>query len=144
MVKNELTVGTVVTLDALTVASIDLDGFKLVNDKIGFSTGDLVLKVVAETLKKKLRGMDSVARFGGDEFGVLLPETNAQDTHVVMEKCRAALLEKMTDYDWGVTFSIGVVTFKVARSGQEMIEWANKMMSQAKRSGKDRICYLPI
>jgi diguanylate cyclase (GGDEF)-like protein len=72
--------------NALTVVSLDLDGFKLINDKIGFRTGDLVLKVVAETLKKTLRGMDSVARFGGDEFGVLLPETNARNTHVVMEK----------------------------------------------------------
>jgi diguanylate cyclase (GGDEF)-like protein len=105
----------------------------------------LVLKVVAWTLQGTLREIDSVARLGGDEFALLLPETHAENARLVLDKLQNALKNAMTTYQWAITFSVGVVTFKTPPSTAEyMIDMADKTMLVVKKTGKNRVSYLAL
>jgi diguanylate cyclase (GGDEF)-like protein len=126
----------------LSVAFLDLDGFKQVNDKYGHSVGDKVLMAVADTLSSSVRATDLVARIGGDEFVVLLPETDEGSSRVVMSKIQTVLTDVIAKSGWGVTFSIGVVTFTAAPvSLDAMIRAADQLMYSVKNSGKNRIAH---
>lgn len=126
-------------LHPLTVAYVDLDDFKLVNDILGHKTGNLVLQEVARTMQSTLREVDFVARLGGDEFALLLSETGAEDVRVVLDKLRTALINEMNAHDWRVTFSIGAVTFNdPLATAEEMIAKADELMYSVKLSGKNR------
>ena len=81
----------------LSIAYIDLDNFKKVNDTRGHNEGDRVLKTVVETLKQTLRGGDFIARLGGDEFAVLLPSTNDEQSRALMKRLHAILLKASDD-----------------------------------------------
>jgi len=127
----------------LTVVYLDLDGFKKVNDLLRHSTGDKVLEVVAGTMKRSLREMDSVSRLHGDEYALLLPETNHENAKVVVDKVRAALKSEMKAHGWKITFSIGVVTFRNPPNAPDyMIDQADKVMLSVKKAGKNRTSYL--
>jgi diguanylate cyclase (GGDEF)-like protein len=127
----------------ITVVFLDLDGFKAVNTHLGHYTADLILKVIAGTMQSTLREVDKVARFGGDEFILLLHRANADSAHTVMDKLQKALKETMKTYKWEVTFSAGVVTFKTPPAAADyMIEEAEKLMRVAKDTGKNRVSYL--
>jgi diguanylate cyclase (GGDEF)-like protein len=129
----------------LSIAYIDLDGFKKVNDLLRHSTGDKVLEVVARTMKRTLREMDSVSRLHGDEYALLLPETSYENAKVVVDKLRAALKSEMKANGWKITFSIGVVTFKTPpRTPEYMIDQADKVMLSVKKTGKNRVSYLVL
>jgi diguanylate cyclase (GGDEF)-like protein len=129
----------------LTLVSLDLDGFKDINDNLGHPTGDLVLKVVTWTMQAALREIDSVARLGGDEFALLLPETSAEGARLVLDKLQNALKNAMKTYQWTVTFSVGVVTFKTPPTTAEyMIDMADKAMLLVKKTGKNRVSYLAL
>jgi len=129
----------------LTIAYLDLDGFKRVNDRLGHLTGDKVLKVVAETMQSTVREVDYVSHLHGDEFALLLPETNGENAKVVGEKVRVALKAAMKKNEWNVTFSMGVVTFRHPPSTpQYMLNEADKLMLSVKKSGKNRVSYLVL
>jgi diguanylate cyclase (GGDEF)-like protein len=131
-------------LRPLTVVYIDLDGFKKVNDEVGHDTGDMVLKVVVWTMQSTLREVDSVARFGGDEFVLLLPEAG-QNARLILDKIQKALTEAMQVYRWNVTFSMGVVTFRHPPATPDyMINTAEKTMRSVKRAGKNHTSYLVL
>lgn len=124
----------------MTLAYIDLDNFKAVNDAFGHSTGNRVLQQVAETLRSNLRATDLVGRLGGDEFAVLLPETGFEAGGSYLGKARQRLLRAMSDHHWSVTFSIGAVTFTTPPgSVDKMIEMVDALMYSVKRCGKDTI-----
>jgi diguanylate cyclase (GGDEF)-like protein len=123
-----------------SIAYIDCDDFKQINDRFGHSTGDQLLKVVAATLLELLRKTDVVARLGGDEFAVLLPETPAQSALEVIQGLNTALLDRMQKHGWPVTFSIGVATFVTAPATlSEMTELSDALMYAVKRNGKNMI-----
>jgi diguanylate cyclase (GGDEF)-like protein len=123
-----------------TVAYLDLDDFKLVNDHFGHETGDRVLVLTAQTIRKSLRVNDIVARLGGDEFVVLLPQTESRDAEAVLQKLEAQLAEVMREGPWPVTTSIGAVTFeKPPASVEQMIELVDVLMYSAKSKGKGRL-----
>jgi diguanylate cyclase (GGDEF)-like protein len=125
-----------------SLAYIDLDNFKLVNDRFGHQTGDSVLASVGRTLRDSIRNIDLAGRLGGDEFCVLLPNTDAAGARVIIEKLNEALSDVMKTSDWYVTFSIGAVTFlRPAKSADEMIRAADRVMYSAKTQGKNRIVY---
>jgi diguanylate cyclase (GGDEF)-like protein len=124
-----------------TVAYIDLDNFKTVNDRFGHNEGDDVLRVVSCTISRYLRKTDVFARLGGDEFAILLPETgNSESLHNMLENLNKTLLSAMEEKRLPVTFSIGVVIFlQPPESVDRMIELPDNLMYAAKTSGKNTI-----
>lgn len=98
-----------------SLAYIDLDGFKSVNDEFGHSEGDVVLKTVASIIHQNIRKTDNLARLGGDEFGILIPVADADDAKTLIEKISSAIISEIgTRWHIGATF--GVVTFAKAPS----------------------------
>jgi len=133
------------TLRPMTLVYIDLDGFKAVNDEKGHRIGDQVLRVVAETMARGVREVDFVARLHGDEFALLFPEANVGNARLIVGKLKTILGDTMKGYQWNITFSIGVVTFKTPpRAPDYMIDEADKVMYMVKRSGKDRVSSLVL
>jgi len=128
--------------DSLTLAYMDVDDFKIINDTLGHSVGDLFLRDLAATLKNTVRATDYVARLGGDEFAVLLPETNASAAHQAVSKIQESISSLIQNHRPSVSVSIGVVTFEgSADSPAEMIRMADEAMYEAKHSGKNRTAY---
>lgn len=126
----------------LTVAYIDLDNFKEINDSLGHGTGDEVIIAVARNIKKSTRKIDVVARYGGDEFVVLFPETGPDAARAVVEKIRAGLMNAMRLNAWPITFSFGVVTStRPPDEPDAVIRAADDLMYSVKKSGKNRVAY---
>ena len=125
-----------------TLAYIDLDNFKAVNDQFGHATGDQVLRAVASSVRKYMRKTDVFARLGGDEFALLLPETNEESARVALSKIQDGLLEKMRLSNWPITFSIGVLTCSaVPHTTEELIKMADELMYSVKHDSKNAIKY---
>lgn len=126
----------------LTLAVADIDHFKSFNDRFGHSTGDKVLKTVAQTLQANLRETDFIARYGGEEFVILMPQTDLNDASNTMEKLRKAVAsrpfrsgsERIT-----ITLSAGVAQFKESDKGDEVFNRADEALYSAKRNGRDRV-----
>ncbi len=125
---------------SFTVAYIDVDNFKAVNDRFGHHVGDRLLCVVAARIQKALRKVDTVARLGGDEFAILLSETGYDAAEDVIRKLRDQLLATMRQRNWPVTCSIGAITFNAPpQDVDEMIRMADALMYSVKHGGKNRI-----
>lgn len=124
----------------LTLAYVDCDDFKDVNDRLGHTHGDRLLVTVAQTLRSKLRAVDAVARLGGDEFGLLLPETDSAEADALLQRVHATLGAAMVANGWNVGFSIGAATFLTPpASVDEMMARADALMYAAKREAKGTI-----
>ena len=125
-----------------TLAYLDLDDFKRLNDKFGHAVGDLVLRKLVNAARRNLRKADIVARLGGDEFALLLPETNQESALVVLSRIQRNLLEEMMRGSWPITFSIGVITCSSSpQSADELVKMADELMYSVKREGKNGIKY---
>ena len=126
----------------LSVAYIDLDNFKLVNDHLGHGVGDELLRQVVATLQHVMRSTDRVARLGGDEFAVLMVETRPEDARRAFAKAQVSLNAKMRERNWPVTFSIGIVTFlEPPESVADLLGAADALMYRVKHRGKNRVAY---
>ena len=129
----------------LSIAYIDLDNFKMVNDTQGHAEGDRVLKTVVEALQTVMRKTDAVARLGGDEFAVVMIETNPNEVKQAFSKAQTSLLAAMRRERWPVTFSIGIVTFLAPPASlDDMLNIADELMYTAKNNGKNRAAYRVI
>ncbi|WP_299797388.1 GGDEF domain-containing protein [uncultured Shewanella sp.] len=125
-----------------SLAYIDVDDFKKINDSLGHTEGDKLLIEVANVLRESLRATDVVARLGGDEYVCLLPETKQDEAMAAFVKASVLLKKRMTKYKWGVTFSIGVVSFeKMPDDIKEAIEIADRLMYSVKKTKKGNIAY---
>jgi diguanylate cyclase (GGDEF)-like protein len=125
-----------------TTVYIDLDNFKVVNDTLGHSVGNTLLRHVVDALKSTVRATDLIARLGGDEFAVLLPETDGESAKVLVSKLREHLLDAMQNQTWPVTFSVGVLTcVSPPATVDELIRVADVLMYDAKKTGKNAIRY---
>ena len=128
---------------AFTVAYIDVDNFKVVNDRYGHNAGDRLLKLIAEAIRVNIRITDSVARLGGDEFALILPETDAEAAEKFFSKLYRYLSDALVQGTWPVTLSIGIVTYVIPPATiDEMIRIVDKLMYSAKTSGKNQVKYL--
>ncbi len=131
----------------LTLMMIDLDHFKRVNDTYGHMKGDEVLIRIAGTIQEHVRSFDIPARFGGEEFAVILPETGSDSALVVAERLRAKIggLRFSSGRDiFQVTISIGVAGYRHEAGITEdiFIEQADRSLYHAKRNGRNRVaCY---
>ncbi len=124
--------------ESLTLAYIDIDDFKKVNDQFGHGVGDRLLCLVADVAQNTLRKIDIVARIGGDEFAILLPRTSYESAEVVLYRVQRVLVASMKQQGFSVTFSIGAITFSdPPDSVNEMIERADNLMYFAKKKGKN-------
>jgi diguanylate cyclase (GGDEF)-like protein len=119
------------------LAYIDCDNFKQVNDNYGHAEGDRLLKAIAEVAVETLRRSDTVGRIGGDEFGVILPETGRTEALFVVDKLQHKLRAVARRRQWRVSFSIGVAVFdKTPRAATTAMEFADRLMYTAKESSK--------
>jgi diguanylate cyclase (GGDEF)-like protein len=120
----------------VSIAFVDCDNFKQVNDVHGHAVGDDLLRRIGACMVQTLRSVDVVARLGGDEFAILMPETDADAAHVVCGKVRDALNAIVEQY--GVTISSGLVTYLVPPANvKEMLHSADLAMYDAKKTGKN-------
>jgi diguanylate cyclase (GGDEF)-like protein len=124
-----------------TIAYIDIDNFKQVNDSLGHLQGDNLLQLVAKTIKDNIRSIDIVARLGGDEFSILFTETNEENAKTALSKVQKELLNIVKDNNWPVTFSIGTITCYESCNLDELIKEVDKLMYTIKESGKNGIAY---
>ena len=128
--------------DPFTIAYVDLDNFKAVNDQYGHTVGDELLCAVVEYAKSHLRKIDLVARLGGDEFAFLFVETGLKSAQTLIPRIQHDLLVKMQANGWPVTFSIGVLTcIATLHTTDEIIKMADDLMYSAKRKSKNTIKY---
>jgi diguanylate cyclase (GGDEF)-like protein len=125
---------------SLSLAYIDLDNFKSINDRLGHAAGDTVLKEVGELLLANSRSTDTPARLAGDEFAVLMPETGNDVAVVAVKRLHDQLRDLMQSHGRNVTSSIGLVTYMAAPdSGESALKAADALMYAAKNQGKNRI-----
>ncbi|HEY4927868.1 MAG TPA: GGDEF domain-containing protein [Acidimicrobiales bacterium] len=121
----------------LTLAMIDLDHFKEFNDRYGHVVGDTVLRSVSAMMVSNTRDQDLVARFGGEEFCLVLPETDLIGGHHLLDHLRAGGRDSTTEL--GVTLSAGLTSWDGIEDPVSFIERADRALYQAKNSGRDRV-----
>lgn len=126
----------------LCVAIADIDKFKLFNDKYGHDGGDYVLKEVAKLFKKGIRSQDLVARWGGEEFVFVFPNTKLSGAIVLLNKIRARLAETVYTFDdrkFSITSTFGVVDFDQEATLDEMIDKADQALYIGKSKGRNQV-----
>lgn len=128
---------------AITMACIALDNFKQINDRLGHAVGDNLLVAVTNTIASNISESGIIARFGGDEFVILLPETATAAATASLEKIHSHLKQAMSDNHWQVTFSTGAITYSKPPPGvDEAINKAVMLMHEVKSSGKNRLLHI--
>jgi len=127
---------------SVTLAYVDLDDFKRINDLFGHASGDDALRLTAETLKKSVRGTDTIARMGGDEFAILLPETDYEAAKVVIQRIQNEFSRSVNNKTYSTTLSIGVITCaNRACNLESLVMTADSLMYSVKKEGKNAVKY---
>ncbi len=124
-----------------SIIYFDIDHFKKINDTYGHATGDAVLIKATETIRKNLRVIDSLIRWGGEEFLILLPETSLSDAVHIAQKLREHLEKRSADIPVPITASFGVASWEEDQTIDTLIHRADTKMYEAKKLGRNRIAY---
>lgn len=125
----------------LSLIMLDLDNFKQVNDTYGHEAGDQALRTLADCLREELRGVDSAARFGGDEFAIILPQADLEGAQLVGERLRARIEQTDCAGFGTISASFGVATFPLHASSRDtLVVAADRALYSAKHGGRNRVC----
>ena len=125
----------------LSLIMLDLDCFKQLNDSVGHDAGDQALRELVECFKQELRGVDSAARFGGDEFALILPQAYAEGALIVAERLRARIADIQISGFGNLSASMGIATFPSHGSSRsDLVPAADAALYKAKRTGRNRVC----
>lgn len=126
----------------LSLLIIDLDFLKEVNDRFGHPSGDMVIRLIAETIRASMREIDFAARYGGEEFTVILPETSLTGAVQVANRIREGIAAEHFPGIGTVTASIGVSNYPInALSKEDLVRVADQALYVAKNGGRDRVAY---
>ena len=122
-----------------SVVMLDIDNFKSVNDSFGHQVGDTVLKIIANILIKETRIVDTVGRWGGDEFLLICPETSAQNAMILSEKIRKIIAKSKFPKVGSSTVSVGIASYYDGDTQQSLLERADQALYKAKQLGKNQV-----
>lgn len=121
------------------VALVDIDNFKKINDDLGHDIGDLVLKYVSNVMKKSMRAIDLVVRYGGEEFIILLTNSDIEGSVTLCEKIRDNIHSSQIPYvPWKISASFGITEIQKTDDQSSLIKRADDYMYEAKKSGKNK------
>jgi diguanylate cyclase (GGDEF)-like protein len=130
---------------SISLLLIDLDHFKIINDKYGHQAGDIVLKEFAQTIKGQLRNYDLFGRYGGEEFIILLPDTDLDTAHEIAERLRDKTEHSTADIDKGIPYTISIGGISIVPDQETTIEMllglTDKALYQAKEGGRNRVVF---
>jgi diguanylate cyclase (GGDEF)-like protein len=132
----------------LSIAMIDIDHFKIINDNYGHMAGDRILSELSRLLKGNVRNIDTVARFGGEEFMILLPDSDLEKSITSMERLRVCVEKHAfpTDKDGqtiSLTISIGISVFDPGNpvDKPDLVKASDEALYKAKETGRNRVCH---
>lgn len=124
----------------MSIAYIDVDDFKALNDRFGHNEGDSALRAIGAALLRRLRATDVVGRMGGDEFAILLPEAGKGKAIKIVKRLHQLLMAELRGHGWPITLSMGVITCTMAPSEiTQLMKEVDALMYEVKRSGKNRV-----
>jgi diguanylate cyclase (GGDEF)-like protein len=124
----------------VSLIMMDLDNFKHINDQAGHDIGDVALRILAESLRAELRAVDTAARFGGDEFAVILPQAGPEGALVVAERLRKRIAETEVPGFGFMTASFGLATFPIHASSRDtLVVAADRALYISKNNGRNRV-----
>jgi diguanylate cyclase (GGDEF)-like protein len=123
----------------MSLAMLDVDGFKAVNDTLGHDEGDRLLRAFAGCIRKISRGSDLLYRYGGDEFLLLLPETTSEQADEILKRLDGDICPELTTTLGRVTFSAGIASYVSDASAKDLVKLADDRLYQSKRLGKGHI-----
>jgi diguanylate cyclase (GGDEF)-like protein len=123
----------------LGIIFFDIDYFKQINDRYGHLKGDRVLKQISDLLTQRLRNSDICARWGGEEFVVLLPDTNLEETYQVAEALRTSIEQETFEINETITCSFGAAVLKENESAEMLLKRADELLYRAKENGRNRV-----
>jgi diguanylate cyclase (GGDEF)-like protein len=125
----------------LSLLMLDLDNLKTINDSAGHAVGDLALRMVADVMRAELRGVDTPARFGGDEFAIILPQADLAGAVIVAERLRTMISQLAVPGTGSITASFGLASFpEHAESRDKLVLIADRALYDAKHTGRNRVC----
>jgi len=128
----------------LSLIMLDADNFKKINDHSGHDTGDCALQIMAENLRSELRAVDSAARFGGDEFAVILPQADLEGAMIVAERLRKRVAETEIPGYGFMSASFGLATFPLHASSRDtLVVAADRALYHSKTSGRNQVSVPP-
>ena len=125
---------------AVTLAYIDLDNFKTINDTFGHDVGDSILRTLVMIVNGDMRQSDILARMGGDEFAILILDTDYEGANRVLNRVKDNINRSMDENKWPITVSIGAITYNVLPTSVKiMVKRADELMYSVKRAGKNSL-----
>ncbi|MBP9855227.1 MAG: diguanylate cyclase [Candidatus Omnitrophica bacterium] len=122
----------------LGLIMIDIDNLKLYNDTFGHPEGNRLLQDIGKILRKNVRDIDIVCRYGGDEFVIILPETKSEEANIVAERLRKSV--QTAEFQQTVTISVGVGMYTEKMTRHDLIAKADQALYKAKKEGKNKVC----
>ncbi len=125
--------------EPLSIAMVDIDYFKGINDSYGHDVGDEVLIKLSEILLRNIRKVDILARWGGEEFTILMPKINVEEAYKMLETLRKTIENTRVINDMRVTISVGVTELKNTDTFDDLIRRADEVLYKAKNNGRNNV-----